>query len=326
MLDIFNSDAFGYVSLSTAINKLIYTPSQIGGSGLFTAEGINTTTAIVELQGNTLQLVDVQPRGANGQAVTADKRTAIPFIVPHIPQRATILAEQIQNIRDFGSETATKQIQAEINKRLLKMRTQIDYTIEQHRLSAMMGLYYLATGGTASLFTIFGLTQQSLSWALGTSTTKLKVKVKQTIDLMESQLDGIAYTGVKIYAGKTWFENFIAHADFEAYYKNSPFVNQLNANPMNAVEFMGVTVERYRGDSTVKIPDNEAYAVPLGVTGLLVTKFAPADYMETVNTIGAPYYAKSELMDFAKGVTLESQSNPLNICTIPSAIIKLTVA
>jgi hypothetical protein len=189
-----------------------------------------------------------------------------------------------------------------------------------------MGQYYLATGGTGSLFTTFGLTQQSLSWALGTSTTKLKVKVKQTIDLMESQLDGIAYTGVKIYAGKTWFENFIAHADFEAYYKNSPFVNQLNNNPMNAVEFMGVTVERYRGDSTVKIPDNEAYAVPLGVTGLFVTNFAPADYMETVNTFGAPYYAKSELMPFAKGVTLESQSNPLNICTIPSAIIKLTVS
>jgi hypothetical protein len=46
--------------------------------------------------------------------------------------------------------------------------------------------------------------------------------------------------------------------------------------------------------------------------------------METVNTIGLPYYAKQERIPFDKGVQLELQSNPLHICTKPRAIIKLT--
>lgn len=326
ILDIFKSDLFGFNNLTASINKLIYVPTQINASGLFTARGIQTTTAVVELQGNTLSLVEAQPRGANGQAVNADKRTALPFIVPHLPQRATILADQVQNVRDFGTETAAKTIQSFIDERLLKGRRQIDYTMERNRLSAIMGTYYNASGGTSSLFTAFGLTQQSLSWALGTSTTKLKSKVKATLELIESQLDGIPYTGCKIMAGATWYDNFISHPDFESYYKNSPIVNALNTNPLNSVEFMGVTIERYRGDSVVKIPDNEAYAIPLGVDQLFMTCFAPANYEETVNQIGAPYYAKSEPMEFGKGVLLEMQSNPLDICTIPSAVIKLTVS
>ena len=43
-----------------------------------------------------------------------------------------------------------------------------------------------------------------------------------------------------------------------------------------------------------------------------------------VNTIGLPLYAKQELMRMNKGVALEAQSNPLNLCTKPRAVIKLT--
>lgn len=76
----------------------------------------------------------------------------------------------------------------------------------------------------------------------------------------------------------------------------------------------------------VKIPDNEAYAVPQGVTDLFISRFAPANYWETVNTIGVPYYAKIEPLEMNKGVNIEAQSNPLNLCTRPAAVIKLTEA
>lgn len=60
----------------------------------------------------------------------------------------------------------------------------------------------------------------------------------------------------------------------------------------------------------------------MGVTDLLITRYAPADYVETVNTIGLPFYAKQERLRLDKGVELEAQSNPLNLCTKPRAIIK----
>ena len=90
----------------------------------------------------------------------------------------------------------------------------------------------------------------------------------------------------------------------------------------------GVSFEEYHGSvgGIDFIPDGQAYAIPMGVPGLFTTDFAPADYMETVNTQGLPYYAKQELMRMGKGVELESQSNPITLCTRPEAVIKLLAA
>ena len=73
-------------------------------------------------------------------------------------------------------------------------------------------------------------------------------------------------------------------------------------------------------------PANEAIVVPDGVPGLVITRFAPADYNETVNTIGLPYYARSEPKKMNKGWDLEAQSNPINICTRPASLIRVVKA
>ena len=64
--------------------------------------------------------------------------------------------------------------------------------------------------------------------------------------------------------------------------------------------------------------------IPEGVPNLFKTYYGPGDYVETVNTIGLPYYAKQWAMETGKGVYLESQTNPLHLCTRPNAVIKLT--
>ncbi|MDK2124490.1 major capsid protein [Chitinimonas sp. DQS-5] len=69
--------------------------------------------------------------------------------------------------------------------------------------------------------------------------------------------------------------------------------------------------------------NDEAYAIPEGVSGLFITRFAPADYLETVNTLGLPYYAKIWPLANDKGLSLEAQSNPPNLCTRPRAVIQL---
>ena len=74
------------------------------------------------------------------------------------------------------------------------------------------------------------------------------------------------------------------------------------------------------------IPDGIAYAYPEGVPGMFQSKFAPADYMETVNTQGLPFYAKQEPMPFNKGIIGEAQSNPIHFNSLPEAVIKLSVA
>ncbi len=68
-----------------------------------------------------------------------------------------------------------------------------------------------------------------------------------------------------------------------------------------------------------------AYVFPMG-TDIFRNWFAPADYLETVNTEGLPFYMKTKLMDYDKGIEVECQSNPLPICLKPKVIQKVTIA
>ena len=90
-------------------------------------------------------------------------------------------------------------------------------------------------------------------------------------------------------------------------------------------KFADVIWEEYRGKIGTQafIGDNEAYLVPEGVADLFITRNAPADYNETVNTLGLPLYAKQAPLPMDRGIEMEAQKNPLNLCTQPVAIIKL---
>jgi hypothetical protein len=65
--------------------------------------------------------------------------------------------------------------------------------------------------------------------------------------------------------------------------------------------------------------------VPEG-TGIFRTYNAPADFLETVNTVGLPIYAKTSVdPEFQRWVKIHSQSNPLTLCLRPRAIVKLSL-
>jgi hypothetical protein len=56
------------------------------------------------------------------------------------------------------------------------------------------------------------------------------------------------------------------------------------------------------------------------------TWFAPADFNETVNTVGLPIYAKLEPRKFNRGMDLHTQSNPLPMCLRPALLTKATMS
>jgi hypothetical protein len=64
-------------------------------------------------------------------------------------------------------------------------------------------------------------------------------------------------------------------------------------------------------------------AFPLGTVDTFGTYFAPADFNETVNTLGQPLYAKQEPRKFERGTDLHTQSNPLPMCHRPGVLVKL---
>lgn len=323
MLDIFNDDAFSVTSLSAAISQENYRPGKLGAMGLFEEDGITTTTAVIEVEDDVLHIVDVKPRGAAGSAMGSKNRKVIPFAVPHLPQTGAIMADQVQNVRAFGSEDKVQAVQDLVVTDLRRMAQRNEYTIESHRVAAVQGQYMDAGGNLQSIYTAFGVTEQVVPMALTQAETKLRNKCTQVIDKVEDALGGLGYESIHVECGKTFWDNLIEHPAVKETYLASVHAAELRGDTRQMFKFGGLVWERYNGTSDVKIADTEARAFPTGVMDLFITRFSPADYVETVNTKGLPYYGKTERMPFDKGVNLEAQSNPLNICTRPKALIKL---
>jgi len=327
-LDIFNDNAFTVQSLTDAINDTPYKPGRIGQLGYFDEKGISTTSISIERKGLSLNLVPSSQRGAPGNVVNGDKRTMVAFPSVHLQDNATIMADEVQNVRAFGEESETQLVQSIVNERLEKMRNRMDVTLEFQRIGAIKGQVLDADGSTVlmDMFNTFGLTQQTQVMSLATASTKLKTKILSAMKKVENVLGGLAPSGYRVLAGESFWEEFMSHDNVEKSYDRWLEGEFLRQDPRNAFSFGGVKWERYVGkvDGIDFVGVDDAYLVPEGVMDMFLTKFAPADYMETVNTLGRPYYSKQEILRMNKGVELESQSNPITICTRPDAIIKLT--
>lgn len=329
-ISIFQDEAFSVPNLILTLNEDHAVPGQIAASGLFSEQGSASIVQQIEKDGMTLQLVEAKPRGSGGQAVIADKRRLVPFNNVHLPQTFQILADEIQGIRAVGSRTELQGVQDVVSARLEKARRQLDTTHEWQRIGAIKGQVIDSDGETVlvDIFQSFGLKRQKpISLGLNNADTDVSALCVDVLDQQEDELYGLASSGARAWCGRNFWKKLIAHPKVRDTYLASEAASALRADRRKAFDFGGITWDRYRG----KLPgmpfvdDDSAYVVAEGAEGLFISVFAPADYMETVNTLGLPYYGKLEAMRMDKGVDGEVQSNPLHLCTRPRSVIQLTI-
>jgi Phage major capsid protein E len=331
-LDIFSSSAFSMVALTDAINKMPYVPGRIGQLGLFREQGFSTTSVMIEEREGSLNLVETTARGAPAIQNTTNKRKARSLVVPHIALEDTILADEVQNVRAFGSESMLEGVQAVVNQRMSEMATKMDATLEHLRIGAIKGQILDADGSAViyDLFTEFGVTQHTeIDFDLDNATPAPGAVKKKCHDIrrkVEDELGAQPYDHVHAICGADFFDDLITHSEVaKAYdrYLDGAFLRQGQAR--GSFEYSGILFEEYRGRvGTVDFTDaSKAYFFPVGVPGLFRQYNAPADFVETANTIGLPRYAKQAVdQQFARWVMLHVQSNPLPICTRPRVLIK----
>lgn len=336
-LDIFNNDAFSVSQLTQTIVDIPRVPTQIADEGLFREYGISTTSMMIERTGSGLKLVPTAPRGGVGATVGRERRKVIPIAAVHLPQRDTIRADEVQNVRAFGSESEVDSVQRLVQTQLAALKGNLDLTLEHMRMGAIKGKVLDADGVTEiwDLYDIFGMTQQTIGFNTNTASSSVDLRQK-TEDLkraMQRKLGGRSFTRVRVKCSESWFDKFVGHdkmyAAWERYQDNA-FARDF---PGQTFLFNGVLFQVYsgyvvkpNGDEVPFIEANTAYAYPEGVQGLFQIAYAPGDYMSTVNTVGVPYYASQERLAHDKGVDLEAQSNPIVLNTLPESVIKLTTA
>ena len=332
-LDVFNSNAFSVVSLTDAINKIPFIPGKIGQLGLFTESGVTTTTVMIEERQGSLNLIETTSRGSPAVQNHVNKRKARSFVVPHVAMEDTILADEVQNIRSFGSENQMESIQQVVQFRLMEMANKHDATLEHLRMGAIRGQILDADGSTVlyDLFNEFGVTPYSdINFDLLTRPPAKSGSVKLACHgikrQIQDELGAQTYDHIHAFCGSAFYDALVTHPEVtKAYdrYQESIFLRTGQAR--SQFDYAGITFEEYRGKvGTVDYTDDDqAYFFPVGVPNLFRQYNAPADFVETVNTVGLPRYAKQAIDDeFGRWVKVHTQSNPLPICTRPRVLIK----
>lgn len=337
MLNIFDGDAFGNVfSLTATINKIPEVPTVVGNLGVFEEEGVTTVTIGIEQEDEALTLVERSERGGVGEQVGGEARDIRDFRIPHFKRSDAVMADEVQGVRALGTENILETVEQRISKKMSRHTRSFDFTLEHMRLGALSGVI-LDKNGTViyNLFNEFEVAQPAtVDFVLGTAGTDVRDKCRQVRDGIEDACEGSMIDRVYGLAGDTFFHKLVTHQKVEDTYKNWEASVALRNDPRLPFEFGGVSWIRYHtkpkakagNSATALIGDSSCRFVASGVPELYITRFAPAPYEETVNTIGLPRYAKQELMKFGVGRELQMQMNALCLCTRPAALIPATTS
>ena len=332
----FSNPAFSMAALTAAINILPNRYGRLEELNLMPPKPVRQRQIVVEEMNGVLNLLPTLPPGSPGTVGVRGKRKLRSFVVPHIPHDDVVLPEEVQGIRAFGSETETETVAGVVARHLETMRNKHAITLEHLRFGALKGLILDADGSVIyDLYSEFGITAKSFDWDIAAHDSGFDVgkACRELLRYVEDNLQGERMTGIHVLVGKDFFEALTTHDDVIAAYERWQDGQALRTDMRAGFSFCGITFEEYRGQATDAngtarrfIAAGEAHAFPLGTIDTFGTYFAPADFNETVNTVGQPLYAKQEPRKFDRGTDLHTQSNPLPMCHRPGVLVKLTVA
>jgi hypothetical protein len=325
-------DLFAVVPLTTSINKLPVPPGTLGAMGLFAESGIRTTSIAVELRAGRLVLVPNTSRAAEPTPYGADKRKLVTLTAAHLALSSSLLPDEIQDVRAFGSESVEAGLQSQasvINDKLSALKTSLEATREWHRIGALRGKVLDADGSVLNdLYSVFGVTQKTSAIALSTASTNVQKACLDARRYAESKLSGVAASGFRAFCDAEFFDALTGHSKVQAAFAGwQAAQDRLGGDLRRGFTFGGIEFIELPDavGTTAFLPAATAVVFPVA-RGVFVTYNAPANYNEAVNTIGQAFYAKAEPRKMGKGWDIEAQSNPLTLNLYPEAIVELTAS
>jgi len=335
MLNPFEHSAFNMVSLTAAINILPNNYGRIREMNLMPGKGERTRTVIIEEKNGILNLLPTQPVGSPGTVATKAKRKVRPFAIPHIPHDDNIDPSEYDGIRAFGSDSAIAALAQILNEHQQSMRNKHAITLEHLRMGALKGVILDADGSVIyDLYKEFEIAKKTIAFKFSDKKTEVRTQCLNVTRHIEDNLLGEVMTGVHVLCGEQWFDALVEHPRVqEAFKYHQEAAGRLGGDPRKGFSFGGIMFEEYRGkasDAEGKIhpfiDTDKAHAFPTGTMNTFKTLFAPADFIETANTIGVELYARQEPCKFGRGIDLHTQSNPLPLCMRPGVLVELTMS
>jgi len=337
-LDAFSTHAaFNMRTLTDSINRMPYVPGRVASLGLFEERGITTSGVMVEERDGILALVPTTPRGGPSTQQAVAKRTARNFETRRLCLERNINADEILNVRAWGSETGLASLETLVNDTMREMIPSIDMTIEHQQLGALKGTIVDADGTTViyNLFTEFGVTPApEVAFNLTAATlTTLTAAINGIVRTVQDNLGAVMVMGIHALCSPTFWDDFTSNAavnsSFDRWVGVSTMTEQiggfLREGHVRQVPFhwKGIDWEEYRGalGATSFVPADKAIFFPKGVPGLYKQYYAPGDF-EGGQGMGLPRYARRlPTTPDGRAVPLEVSTYPLSICTRPKVLM-----
>lgn len=335
-MDVFKSNAFSMVSITEALNNVPFQPSFLRDLGIFTPRPVRTTSVSIEERNGTLSLIQTSERGAPLAEADREKRKLRDFRTVRIAKHDRLMADEIQNIRAFGSETELMQVVDEINMRLngpTGLMRDVELTWENMMLGAIQGVVTDADGSVIyDYFSEFGITAATeIDFDLDNATPAsgaVRKKCTQVVRQMQKAAAGGWIPGrtyVMALCGDNFWDDLTAHSEVRQTYLNTQEAQTLRSGlAYESFQYGGITWVNYRGTddgSTVAIGTDKAKFFPVNGNGVFQIAYSPAETFDYVNTPGLPVYGMV-IPDEKRNafVDLEVYSYPLPICTRPAML------
>ena len=327
MADTFAPDAFSLQTMTAAIERVPYKPGFVSRRGLFSERGVSTNTVTIEERDGQLRLVQTSNREGPVTPAERKRRRLRSFVIPHLREEDYAMASEVIGVRQFGTAGSLQTVEALRADRAANMADNLDVTLEYHRVGAIQGVVLDADGSVLiDLFTEFGVSQlPEVDFDLDNANPAsgaLRKKCASVTRSIMNELGAVEPTGVEALCGDGFFDDLIAHPEVRETYKYQEGKRLREGYVFDWVDFGGIRWINYRNGGFNLINTDKCHLYPTGVKDLFITRFGPANYIETVNTMGRPRYAKGVVDKWGKRVDFEAQSNPLNLCTRPRALVK----
>lgn len=335
-MSIFDADEFTLASLTTLANETPAVPGQVGAAIDFEEDSITTTSIKIETQGASLALVEPSPRGGPGEAIDHDGRSLRTIDAVHLQRDEAVYADEVQNVRAFGSASEAETVQGLVDRKMARHTRDFDLTEEWMKLGAFCGKIVSGKGKTIlDIYAEFGLaTPAAVEFDLASATFKVRAQTDELREDMEDDLVAPAYGAVHAFCGGDFFRTLVDHPEVRETYLNTAAAIELRGRMPDVFTYGGITWERYKASAKAKsavggafVATDEARVGFTGVPGLWLTRYAPADYFETVNTPGLPRYVREAVEErTSKRAKFEIQTNPIVLCTQPATLRRLKLA
>ena len=337
-MDVFKGDAFSLMSMLAAIENVDYRPQYLGSLNLFAPKPQRTRVVAIEMRDNALSLIPTSKIGAPPPQGSGDGRTIRNLNTKRLAKQSRIMADEIQGIRAFGSESELQQVQVEVARRLQQLNDDMELTWEHHRLGAVQGIVLDADGSPiVNYFDEFGVAQPAVVLfdfaTLASGDVRAKIE-GEIVRPMIRAAKGAMVTGSRVIClcGDDFWDALINHAEVRQTYLNYVAAAELrDATAFGSFKYAGVEFVNYRGTddgTTVAIAADEAKFFPAGARDVFQVAWAPAEFMDAVNMPGRPLTPLTLPDPSGRNAftDVEVYSYPLFVCTRPLTLRRAKLA